>query len=116
MSRTLWPKTGSVESLEVSSSHGLSPKAFQIRLTLGWDIPSALASLRVDQCVASTGFSASVFITTACTWSSVTSRGTPGRCSSARPFRRLATKRDRRLPTVAALHPSPAATASLVAP
>jgi hypothetical protein len=42
--RTLSTKRGSVDSLKVSSSHGLSPKAVHIRLTVGWDIPSDFAS------------------------------------------------------------------------
>ena len=32
---------GSVDNLKVSSTHGLSPNAFQIRDTVGWDIPVA---------------------------------------------------------------------------
>lgn len=39
MSRTLSMKRGSVESLNVSSTQGFRPKAFQIRLTVGCDIP-----------------------------------------------------------------------------
>src|SRR3954447_22828420 len=116
MSRTLSMNNGSVDSLNVSSTHGLSPNAFQIRLTVGCDIPVALAIARVDQCVAPTGFWVRVFTTTASTWSSVTVRGTPERCSSANPTSRLATNRDRHLPTVASLHPSSAATAWLVLP
>ena len=53
MSRTLSTKSGSSDSLKVSSCHGLRPNAFQIRLTVGWDIPNDLASPRVDQWVAS---------------------------------------------------------------
>ena len=39
MSRTFSTKSGSSDSLKVSSCHGLRPNAFQIRLTVGWDIP-----------------------------------------------------------------------------
>ncbi len=53
MSRTFSTKRGSSDSLKVSSCHGLRPNAFQIRLTVGWDIPKDLASPRVDQWVAS---------------------------------------------------------------
>src|SRR3954449_7488855 len=95
MSRTLSMNNGSVDSLNVSSTHGLSPNAFQIRLTVGCDIPGAFAIARVDQCVAPTGFWVRVFTTTASTWSSVTVRGTAERCSSANPTSRLATNRDR---------------------
>jgi hypothetical protein len=101
MSRTLSMNNGSVDNLKVSSIHGLSPNAFQMRLTVGWDIPVALAIPLVDQWVASAGFSVSVLTTIASTWSSVTVRGTPERCSSARPTSRLVTNRDRHLPTVA---------------
>src|SRR5215218_5852708 len=116
MSRTLSMNNGSVDNLKVSSIHGLSPNAFQMRLTVGWDIPVALAIPLVDQCVASTGCSVSVFTTTASTWSSVTVRGTPERCSSARPVSRLATNRDRHFPTVAWLQPNSAATTWFVLP
>ncbi len=116
MSRTLSTKSGSVESLKVSSCHGFSPKAFHIRLTVGCDIPNDFASPLVDQCVASAGFSVKVFTITASTWSSVTVRGTPERCSSARPFSRLATNRERHLPTVVPVQPSSAATAWFVLP
>src|SRR3974390_1302009 len=43
-------------------------------------------------------------------------RGTPERCSSARPFNLLARNRDRHLPTVAGEQPNSAATARLVLP
>ena len=109
-SRTLSMNNGSVDNLNVSSIHGLSPNAFQIRATVGWDIPVAVATPRVDQCVASTGLSVRVLTTTASTWSSVTVRGAPLRCSSAKPFRRLVTNRERHLPTVAWLQPSSPAT------
>ena len=75
-----------------------------------WPVPASTSAWR------RAGFSVKVFTITASTWSSVTVRGTPERCSSARPFSRLATKRDRHLPTVAGLQPSSAATASLVLP
>src|ERR1035441_10301612 len=58
---------GSLDNLKVSSSHGLRPNAFQMRLIVGWDMPVALAMPRVDQCVASLGFSVKVFTTTAST-------------------------------------------------
>jgi hypothetical protein len=116
MSRTFSMNNGSVDNLKVSSIHGLSPNAFQIRDTVGWDIPVALAIERVDQCVASAGLDVNVLSTTASTWSSVTVRGTPERCSSARPFSRFATNRARHLPTVAWLQPSSLATTWFVFP
>ena len=58
---------GSSDSLKVSSNHGFSPNAFQIRLIVGCDIPVAWARLRVDQCVALLGFSISVLTTMAST-------------------------------------------------
>jgi hypothetical protein len=48
---------GSVESLNASVRCGLSPNARQIRLTAVWFIPNARASDRVDQWVASLGWS-----------------------------------------------------------
>jgi hypothetical protein len=39
--------------MKVSSTHGLSPNAFQMRLTVGCDIPVAVAIRHVDQCAAS---------------------------------------------------------------
>ena len=38
MSRTLSRNNGSLDNLKVSSSHGLRPNAFQMRLIVGWDI------------------------------------------------------------------------------
>ena len=83
------PQTG------VSSRHGLSPNAFQIRLTVGYRLCQGLARPRVDECVASRGFSVKVLTITTSTWSSVTVRGTPERCSSlvAQPLARTAFRR-----------------------
>ena len=81
-----------------------------------WFIPVALAIDRVDQCVASFGFSSKVFTITASTWSSVIVRVAPGRGASKSPSRRSATKRERHLPTMAPETPSSAATMALVAP
>jgi hypothetical protein len=71
---------------------------------------------RVDQCVAPAGLDVNVLTTTASTWSSVTVRGTPDRCSSARPFNRFAPNRARHLPTVAWLQPSSRAATWFVLP
>ena len=53
MSRTFSMKSGSVESLKVSSWCGFKAKARQMRLTADWLMPVASASERVDQWVAS---------------------------------------------------------------
>jgi hypothetical protein len=116
MSRTLSMKSGSDDSLNVSTRWGFKPKARQIRLIADWDMPVVLAIDRVDQCVASSGFSCSVLTTTTSTSSSVTVRGDPGRGSSTSPSSRLATNRLRHLPTVASATPRRAATSRLVGP
>ena len=71
---------------------------------------------RVDQWVASLGFSSRVLTITASTLSSVMVRTAPGRGSSNRPSRRRSTKRRRHLPTVAWLTRRSWATCWLVAP
>jgi class 3 adenylate cyclase len=104
------------ESLNVSLNCGFNPNARQIRLTADCDIPVALAIERVDQCVASTGVSSSVFTTTRSTSASVILLGTPGRGSSCNTSRRRSANRRRHLLTVASLTPSRAATSIFVAP
>ena len=116
MSRTLSMKSGSDDSLNVSTRWGFNPKARQIRLIADWDIPVVLAMDRVDQWVASFGFSCSVFTMTASTSSSLTVRGEPGRGSSTSPSSRLTMNRLRHLPTVASATPRLAATSRLVGP
>src|ERR1700678_604642 len=116
ISLTLSTNSGSLDSLNVSICQGLRPNAFQIRLTVGCDIPKDAARPLVDQCVALPGFSVNVLTITASTCSSRTVCGAPERYSSAKPFRRLATKRARHLPTVSAEQPNSAATAWLVLP
>jgi len=101
MALTLFTNSGSVDSLKVSICHGLRPNAFQIRLTVGCDIPNEAARALVDQWVALRGLSVRVLTMTASTCSSSTVRGAPERYSSAKPFSRLATNRPRHLPTVA---------------
>jgi hypothetical protein len=74
------------------------------------------AKPRVDQCVALSGLSVKVLTITASTCSSSTVCGAPERYSSAKPFSRFSTNRDRHLPTVACETPTSAATAWLVLP
>ena len=59
-SRTLSMSSGSVEILKSSVRHGCSPKDRQIRSTLDGEIPTRLASSRLDQCVAPSGVSSRV--------------------------------------------------------
>src|SRR5208283_1698157 len=59
MSCTLSQNFGSLDSLKLRVRCGLSPCAAQMRCTLEWLRPTALASLRADQCVAAGGFSLS---------------------------------------------------------
>ncbi len=49
MSRTSSMKSGSDDSLNVSTGWGFKPKARQIRLIADWDIPVVLVIDRVDQ-------------------------------------------------------------------
>jgi hypothetical protein len=116
MSRTLSMKSGSDDSLNVSTRWGFNPKARQIRLIADWDIPIVLAMDRVDQWVASFGFSCSVFTMTASTSSSLTVRGEPGRGSSTSPSSRLRMNLLRHFPTVTWFTLNAAATAWLVTP
>ncbi|MGX1095967.1 hypothetical protein RKD47_006733 [Streptomyces albogriseolus] len=64
------------------------------------DIPVAAAIDRVDQWVASFGFSSSVLTMALSTSASVIFRGTPGRGSSDRPSRPRSRKRRRQVRTV----------------
>jgi len=66
-----------------------------------------------DQCVAFTGVFSKVSTTTCSTCSSVIFRGTPGRGSSTKPFKRRSTNRDRHLPTIGRDTPNRAATSVL---
>lgn len=102
MSRTLSMNNGSVDSLKLSDrclEAERLPDPGDGRLAhahgLGID--------RVDQCVAPSGLSSKVFMTTASTFSSVIVRGAPGRDSSSKPSKRSATKRRRHFPTMASL-------------
>jgi len=74
--------SGSSDNLKVSVAQGFSPNARQMRDTVGWLIPVALAMSRVDQWVASLGLSVRVLTTSASMSSSPNLRGTPGRGSS----------------------------------
>ena len=107
---------GSVESLNASVRCGLSPKARQIRLTAVWFSPSARASDRVDQWVASVGVVSRVVTMTCSMRSSVSLRDAPGRGSSTSPSSRRATNRERHLMTVERATPSCWATLVLLAP
>ncbi len=102
--------------LKSSVRHGCSPNARQMRCTLAGEIPTRLASSRLDQCVAPSGTSSRVRTTTSSTWASVMVRGTPGRGSSPSPSSRRARNRARHLVTVPRLTPSRAATAILGPP
>ena len=77
--------SGSGEILKSSVRQGCSPKARQIRCTLVGEIPTRLASSRLDQCVAPSGTSSRVRTTTSSTWASVIVRGTPGPGLVAQP-------------------------------
>ena len=87
-----------------------------MRCTLVGEIPTRLASSRLDQCVAPSGTSSRVRTTTSSTWASVMVRGTPGRGSSPSPSSRRARNRARHRTTVPRLTPSRAATAVLLPP
>ena len=85
MSRTFSTKSGSLESLKVSTRCGFRPKARQMRQTAVWLSPVALASERVLQCVASAGVASRVVVTACSTCSSVILRGAPGRLEAVLP-------------------------------
>ena len=87
-----------------------------MRCTLLRDSPTSLAIPRVDQWVASLGFSSKVLISTRSTISPVIVGGTPERYSSANPGRRSRWKRPRHLHTVCGDVPTSRATAWLVLP
>src|SRR5271165_3485330 len=64
MSCTLSQNFGSLESLKLRVRCGLSSCAAQMRCTLEWLRPTALAILRSDQCVPCGRLSLSVMVTT----------------------------------------------------
>ena len=108
---------GSVDSFQVCTTCGLSPKVRQIRETVDWDTPAVLAIDRVDQWVSPPGGGcSSAAVTTCSTFSSLTVRGRPGRGSSVSPSSRDARNRDRHFATVSREIPSSAATAWFDAP
>src|ERR1017187_4807277 len=116
MSLTLSMKSGSDDSLNVSTRCGFNPKARHIRLTVDWDIPAVFAIDRVDQWVASFGFSCSVFTMTVSRAPSGMWGGEPGGASRTSPSSRLRMNRLRHVPTVASDTPRPTATSRLVGP
>ena len=105
-----------MDSLNSSTSQGLSPKARQIRWIVVGESPTCLASSRLDQCVAPSGASSRVRTTTSSIFASAIVRGTPGRGSSLSPANRCLMNRLRHLPTVSRVIRNSAATATLVFP
>ncbi len=69
MSTSLASKAGSLDNLNVSTFHGLSRRARQIRATVSLPTWCLAASARLDQCVASSGRVCNV----SCTMASTTS-------------------------------------------
>ncbi len=116
MSRTLSTKSGSVESLKVSTRCGWSENAFQIRCTVDGASPAARAMPRELQCVRPAGRVSSVAVTTSATFPSLTVRGAPGRGSSASPSIRRSAKRRRHRATVIRATPSRSTIARLLSP
>ena len=99
-SRTFATKSGSVESLKVSTRCGCRPNARQIRCTVALDRPLALAMPRELQCVPSAGRLSNVRVITSSIRSSPILRGAPARGSSRNPSSRCRAKRCRHLRTV----------------
>ena len=93
--KTSWSRTspGRKVGSTGSANYGCRPNARQMRCTLVGKIPTRRASFRFDQCVAPSGASSRVRITTSSAWASVMVRGTPGRGSSLSPSSRLARNR-----------------------
>src|SRR3954464_3786931 len=83
-STTLATSSGSVENLNVSAFHGLTPYSFHTAATVAWSTPTRGASSRDDQCVPPSAFGGGVnvaaTIAARSTW-----RGRPGRCRPTRP-------------------------------
>ena len=84
MSTTLASSSGSVENLNVSAFHGLTPYSFQIAATVEWSIPSRSASSRLDQCVTPRLFGGGVKVAVMILARS-TLRGRPGGRTPSRP-------------------------------
>src|SRR4051794_3134346 len=92
--------SGSVDSLNVSARWGLSPKSRQIRPTEERLNPDRAAIEARDQWVASVGVCSRVATITSSTLSSVIDAFRPGRSSSTKLSKRLATNRVLHLVTV----------------
>ena len=106
-----------MDSLNSSTSQGLSPKARQIRWIVVGESPTCLASSRLDQCVAPSGASSRVRTTTSSICASAIVRGTPGLgIVDSSPANRCLMNRLRHLPTVSRVIRNSAATATLVFP
>jgi hypothetical protein len=105
-SRTFATKSGSVDSLKVSTRCGCRPKARQIRCTVAADRPLASAMRRELQCVPSAGRLSRVRLITASIRASPIVRGAPERGSSRSPSKRCRAKRCRHLRTVSGCTPS----------
>ncbi len=117
MSRTLSMNWGSFDSLNVDSSHGLRPNAFQMRTTAVCVIPVEPAMSRLStNATPPSGFPPTFLHDDPFNLVVGDARGAPGRGSSTRPSRRSSTKRRRHFPTVAWLTPSSAATCLLSDP
>ena len=84
MSTTLASSSGSVENLNVSAFHGLTPYSFQIAATVECSIPSRSANSRLDQCVTPRLFGGGVNVAVI-TFARSTLRGRPGGRTPSRP-------------------------------
>jgi hypothetical protein len=76
--------SGSVENLNVSALHGLTPNRFQALVMVTWLTFSSAASSRDDQCVTPSLAGGGVSVAATIRRGS-TSLGRPGRSSSASP-------------------------------
>jgi len=98
-SMTLASNSGSVENLNVSSFHGLTPYSRHVRATVEKSIRKCLASNRADQCVTPSffggGFKVAVMI-----FARLISRGRPDRSRSSNPASPAAWYRFRQAVTV----------------
>jgi hypothetical protein len=109
-------KSGSVDSLNVSSRCGCNPKARHTRCTVETDNPQARAMPRELQCVAPGGRLSKVRTIVASIRASSMVRGVPDRGSSCKPSMRCSAKRRRHLPTVFTSTSSAAATRLFCSP
>src|SRR5215212_709045 len=105
MSTTFASSSGSVENLNVSPFHGLTPYSFHTSATVAWSTPNRGPSSRDDQWVTPRLFGGGVRVA-AITAARSTRRGRPGGLSATRPAIPCSAYRDRHRFTVGRVTPT----------